>query len=149
MRAVVQRVTSSKVVVAGQITGAINKGINVLIGISCDDNEEDLKYIRDKIINLRIFEDENFKMNKSLMDIGGEMLVISQFTLYGDCRKGRRPNFMAALGGEEAKKLYDQFVLMIKECGIKVETGIFGADMKVDIQNDGPVTILLDSKKNF
>ena len=149
MRAVVQRVTSSKVVVYGQITGAINKGINVLIGISCDDNEEDLKYIRDKIINLRIFEDENFKMNKSLMDIGGEILVISQFTLYGDCRKGRRPNFMAALGGEEAKKLYDQFVLMIKECGIKVETGIFGADMKVDIQNDGPVTILLDSKKNF
>ena len=149
MRAVVQRVTSSKVEVDGQITGAINKGINVLIGISCDDNEEDLKYIRDKIINLRIFEDENFKMNKSLMDIGGEILVISQFTLYGDCRKGRRPNFMAALGGEEAKKLYDQFVLMIKECGIKVETGIFGADMKVDIQNDGPVTILLDSKKNF
>ena len=149
MRAVVQRVTSYKVVVDGQITGAINKGINVLIGISCDDNEEDLKYIRDKIINLRIFEDENFKMNKSLMDIGGEILVISQFTLYGDCRKGRRPNFMAALGGEEAKKLYDQFVLMIKECGIKVETGIFGADMKVDIQNDGPVTILLDSKKNF
>ena len=121
----------------------------MLIGISCDDNEEDLKYIRDKIINLRIFEDENFKMNKSLMDIGGEILVISQFTLYGDCRKGRRPNFMAALGGEEARKLYDQFVLMIKECGIKVETGIFGADMKVDIQNDGPVTILLDSKKNF
>lgn len=149
MRAVVQRVTSSKVVVDGKIVGSINKGINVLIGISCDDNEEDLKYIRDKIINLRIFEDENFKMNKSLMDIGGEILVISQFTLYGDCRKGRRPNFMAALGGEEAKKLYDQFVLMIKECGIKVETGIFGADMKVDIQNDGPVTILLDSKKNF
>lgn len=149
MRAVVQRVTSSKVVVDGKIVGSINKGINVLIGISCDDNEEDLKYIKDKIINLRIFEDENFKMNKSLMDIGGEILVISQFTLYGDCRKGRRPNFMAALGGEEAKKLYDQFVLMIKECGIKVETGIFGADMKVDIQNDGPVTILLDSKKNF
>ena len=149
MRAVVQRVTSSKVVVDGKIVGSINKGINVLIGISCDDNEVDLKYIKDKIINLRIFEDENFKMNKSLMDIGGEMLVISQFTLYGDCRKGRRPNFMAALGGEEAKKLYDQIVLMIKECGIKVETGIFGADMKVDIQNDGPVTILLDSKKNF
>ena len=149
MRAVVQRVTSSKVVVDGKIVGSINKGINVLIGISCDDNEGDLKYIKDKIINLRIFEDENFKMNKSLMDIGGEILVISQFTLYGDCRKGRRPNFMAALGGEEAKKLYDKFILMLKEYGIKVETGIFGADMKVDIQNDGPVTILLDSKKNF
>ena len=149
MRAVVQRVTSSKVVVDGKIVGSINKGINVLIGISCDDNEGDLKYIKDKIINLRIFGDENFKMNKSLMDIGGEMLVISQFTLYGDCRKGRRPNFMAALGGEESKKLYDKFILMLKEYGIKVETGIFGADMKVDIQNDGPVTILLDSKKNF
>lgn len=149
MRAVVQRVTSSKVVVDGKIVGSINKGINVLIGISCDDNEGDLKYIKDKIINLRIFEDENFKMNKSLMDIGGEMLVISQFTLYGDCRKGRRPNFMAALGGEESKKLYDKFILMLKEYGIKVETGIFGADMKVDIQNDGPVTILLDSKKKF
>ena len=149
MRAVVQRVTSSKVVVDGKIVGSINKGINVLIGISCDDNEGDLKYIKDKIINLRIFEDENFKMNKSLMDIGGEMLVISQFTLYGDCRKGRRPNFMNALGGEESKKLYDKFILMLKEYGIKVETGIFGADMKVDIQNDGPVTILLDSKKNF
>ena len=149
MRAVVQRVTSSKVVVDGKIVGSINKGINVLIGISCDDNEGDLKYIKDKIINLRIFEDENFKMNKSLMDIGGEMLVISQFTLYGDCRKGRRPNFMAALGGEESKKLYDKFILMLKEYGIKFETGIFGADMKVDIQNDGPVTILLDSKKNF
>ena len=149
MRAVVQRVTSSKVVVDGKIVGSINKGINVLIGISCDDNEGDLKYIKDKIINLRIFEDENFKMNKSLIDIGGEMLVISQFTLYGDCRKGRRPNFMAALSGEESKKLYDKFILMLKEYGIKVETGIFGADMKVDIQNDGPVTILLDSKKNF
>ena len=99
MRAVVQRVTSSKVVVDGKIVGSINKGINVLIGISCDDNEGDLKYIKDKIINLRIFEDENFKMNKSLMDIGGEMLVISQFTLYGDCRKGRIHNFIAALGG--------------------------------------------------
>ena len=119
MRAVVQRVTSSKVVVDGQITGAINKGINVLIGISCDDNEEDLKYIRDKIINLRIFEDENFKMNKSLMDIGGEILVISQFTLYGDCRKGRRPNFMAALGGEESKKLYDKYQRKI--LGIEIE----------------------------
>ena len=145
MRAVVQRVTSSKVVVDGKIVGSINKGINVLIGISCDDNEVDLKYIKDKIINLRIFEDENFKMNKSLMDIGGEMLVISQFTLYGDCRKGRRPNFMAALGGEESKKLYDKFILMLKEYGIKVETGIFGADMKCALINDGPVTIVLDS----
>lgn len=149
MRAVVQRVTSSKVVVEGNIVGSINKGINVLIGISSDDTEDDLKYIKDKIINLRIFEDENFKMNKSLLDIEGEILAISQFTLYGDCRKGRRPNFMGALGGEEAQKLYDKFIVMLKECGLKVETGIFGADMKVDIQNDGPVTLMLDSKKNF
>ena len=110
MRAVVQRVTSSKVVVDGKIVGSINKGINVLIGISCDDNEVDLKYIKDKIINLRIFEDENFKMNKSLMDIGGEMLVISQFTLYGDCRKGRRPSFSSAARPEVATKLYEEFI---------------------------------------
>lgn len=149
MRAVVQRVTSSKVVVDGDVVGSIDKGLNILIGISNEDTEEDLKYIKDKVINLRIFEDENFKMNKSLLDINGDILAISQFTLYGDCRKGRRPNFMAALGGEEAKKLYDKFIVMLKESGLKVETGIFGADMKVDIQNDGPVTILLDSKKNF
>ena len=149
MKAVVQRVTASSVSVDGEIVGKIDKGLNVLLGVEEDDTEKDAEVLASKIAKMRIFEDENFKMNKSLMDIGGEILVISQFTLYGDCRKGRRPNFMAALGGEEAKKLYDQFVLMIKECGIKVETGIFGADMKVDIQNDGPVTILLDSKKNF
>ena len=149
MRAVVQRVTYSNVKVDGNIVGEINRGFNVLIGISKEDTEEDMKYIKDKLINLRVFEDENNKMNLSLSDIQGELLIISQFTLYGDCRKGRRPNFMAALGGEESKKLYDKFILMLKEYGIKVETGIFGADMKVDIQNDGPVTILLDSKKNF
>ena len=149
MRAVVQRVTHSKVVVDGEIVGQIDKGINVLLGISKEDTIEDLKYIKDKIINLRIFEDENFKMNKSLLDVNGDILAISQFTLYGDCRKGRRPNFMEALGGKEAEKLYNDFITMIKETGIKVETGIFGADMKVEIHNDGPVTILLDSKKNF
>ena len=149
MRLVVQRVSEASVEIEGKINGQIKQGFMVLVGITNDDNEEIVDKMVNKLINLRIFEDENFKMNKSLMDIGGEILVISQFTLYGDCRKGRRPNFMAALGGEKAKKLYDQFVLMIKECGIKVETGIFGADMKVDIQNDGPVTILLDSKKNF
>lgn len=149
MRAVVQRVSSSKVTVDGNIIGEISKGINVLIGISHTDTEEDLKYIRDKIINLRIFEDENDKMNLSLQDIQGEILAISQFTLYGDCRKGRRPNFMAALGGEEAKKLYDKFIIMLKETGIKVETGEFGAHMIVDIVNDGPVTLLLESKKDF
>ena len=149
MRAVVQRVTYSSVEVEGIIVGEINKGFNVLLGISKDDTEEDMKYIKDKIINLRIFSDENDKMNLSLLDIQGELLLISQFTLYGDARKGRRPNFMNALGGEEAKSFYDKFVEIMKETGLKVETGIFGADMKVDIKNDGPVTILLDSSKNF
>lgn len=149
MRAVVQRVTYSSVEVEGVIVGEINKGFNVLLGISKDDTEEDMKYIKDKIINLRVFSDENDKMNLSLLDIKGELLLISQFTLYGDARKGRRPNFMNALGGEEAKKFYDKFIEMMKETGLKVQTGIFGADMKVDIKNDGPVTILLDSSKNF
>ena len=149
MRAVIQRVTYSSVEVEGIIVGEINKGFNVLLGISKDDTEEDMKYIKDKIINLRVFSDENDKMNLSLLDIKGELLLISQFTLYGDARKGRRPNFMNALGGEEAKKFYDKFIEMMKETGLKVQTGIFGADMKVDIKNDGPVTILLDSSKNF
>ena len=149
MRAVVQRVTYSSVEVDGVIVGEINKGFNVLLGISKHDTEENMKYIKDKIINLRVFSDENDKMNLSLLDIKGELLLISQFTLYGDSRKGRRPNFMNALGGEEAKKFYDKFIEMMKETGLKVETGIFGADMKVDIKNDGPVTILLDSSKNF
>ncbi|MGL5380712.1 D-aminoacyl-tRNA deacylase [Clostridium sp.] len=149
MRAVVQRVSSSSVVVDGVLVGKIERGLNILIGISKDDTEEDLLYIRDKVINLRIFEDENSKMNKSVIDIKGEILAISQFTLYGDCRKGRRPNFMEAKGGEEAKDLYDRFIELLKESSLKVETGEFGADMKVDIQNDGPVTLLLESKKNF
>lgn len=149
MRAVVQRVTYSNVEVDGVIVGEINRGFNVLLGISKEDTEEDMKYIKDKIINLRIFSDENDKMNLSLLDIQGELLLISQFTLYGDARKGRRPNFMNALGGDEAKAFYEKFIEMMKETGLKVETGIFGADMKVDIKNDGPVTILLDSSKAF
>ena len=149
MRAVVQRVTSSKVTVNGKVVGSIKKGFTVLLGISKDDGEEDIKYIKDKIINLRVFQDENDKMNLSLRDVGGELLIISQFTLYGDCRKGRRPNFMAALGGSEAEILYNKFLEEIKKEGIKVETGIFGADMKVSIENDGPVTLILESKKDF
>ncbi|MDR3595762.1 D-aminoacyl-tRNA deacylase [Clostridium sp.] len=149
MRAVVQRVTSSSVSVDGNIIGQIEQGFNVLIGISKEDALEDLKYIKDKIINLRVFQDENDKMNLSLLDINGEILVISQFTLYGDCRKGRRPNFMEAQGGEEAKELYEEFVKLLKTSDLKVECGEFGADMKVKIDNDGPVTILLDSKRNF
>ena len=149
MRAVVQRVKKSRVIVEGRIVGEINKGFNVLLGIYKEDTIEDLKYIKDKIINLRVFEDENDKMNLSLLDIKGDILAISQFTLYGDCRKGRRPNFMNAMGGDEAKALYEEFVKMLKESGLKVETGEFGAHMNVKIENDGPVTILLDSKKEF
>ncbi|MGL5149529.1 MAG: D-aminoacyl-tRNA deacylase [Clostridium sp.] len=149
MRAVVQRVSSSRVTVNGEVIGEIQRGINLLIGISKNDTLEDLKYIKDKVINLRIFEDENEKLNLSLLDVKGEILCISQFTLYGDCRKGRRPNFMEAMGGEEAKKLYFEFLGMLRESGLKVEEGEFGADMKVEINNDGPVTLMLESKKDF
>lgn len=149
MRAVIQRVTSSRVEVDNEVKGKINKGFNVLLGISKDDTMEDAVYIRDKIINLRVFEDEEGKMNKSLLDVNGELLIISQFTLYGDCRKGRRPNFMQALGGEEAEKIYDGFLKLCSESIEVVQHGIFGADMNVSIENSGPVTILLDSKKNF
>lgn len=149
MRAVVQRVSSSKVTVDGEVTGEINKGLLVLLGVTHEDTSKDVDYIIDKVLNLRIFEDENEKMNLSLKDVGGELLVVSQFTLYGDCRKGRRPNFMNAMGGDEAKALYEEFVKMLKESGLKIETGEFGAHMNVEIENDGPVTILLDSKKEF
>ncbi|WMJ81273.1 D-aminoacyl-tRNA deacylase [Clostridium sp. MB40-C1] len=149
MRTVVQRVSSSSVMVNGEVVGKIKKGFNVLLGVSKDDTMEDVKYLKDKIVNLRVFEDEDGKLNKSLKDVNGEILVVSQFTLYGDCRKGRRPNFMQALGGEEAEKLYLEFVNACKEDIKIVETGIFGADMAVDIQNDGPVTLIIDSKKVF
>lgn len=149
MRAVVQRVTGSKVSVEGKVVGQIGKGLNVLLGIAKEDTEEDIIYLKDKIINLRIFEDSQGKMNLSLKDVEGELLIISQFTLYGDCRKGRRPNFMNALGGEEAKELYESFVKECKGEGLKVETGMFGAEMEVLIMNDGPVTVMLESKKTF
>lgn len=149
MRVVVQKVTSSRVIVDDRVVGAIDKGFNLLIGFSKDDTEEDLIYLKDKIVNLRIFEDDNNKMNLSLLDVKGDILAISQFTLYGDCRKGRRPNFMEAEGGDRAKALYERFVELLRETKLKVETGEFGAHMKVDILNDGPVTIMLDSKKNF
>ena len=149
MRAIVQRVTYSSVSINNELVSEIKKGLNVLVGISNNDNNKDLLYIKDKIINLRIFEDEDGKMNKSLLDVNGELLIVSQFTLYGDCRKGRRPSFIEALSGESAKQIYLDFV---KECEKELPTvkcGVFGADMKVIIHNDGPVTIMLDSKKNF
>ncbi len=149
MRAVVQRVSRSEVTVDGRTTVKINKGLLVLLGVTHGDTSKDVDYIVDKTINLRIFEDENDKMNLSLKDIGGEMLAVSQFTLYGDCRKGRRPSFTNAAAPEEADKLYQEFVKKVSEQGINTETGEFGAHMMVDLVNDGPVTILLESNKSF
>lgn len=149
MRAVVQRVKNSKVTVGGSIAGEINKGLTVLLGVGRDDSSQDITYLAEKILNLRIFEDNNGKMNLSLLETGGELLVVSQFTLYGDCRKGRRPGYDSAARSETAKELYEGFVEKCRGFGIKVQTGIFQAEMQVDISNDGPVTLLLDSKKEF
>lgn len=149
MRAVVQRVASSSVSVGGETVGKIGKGLMVLLGVEGKDERQDARYMVEKIANLRIFEDDHEKMNLSLMDTGGEMLVISQFTLLGDCRKGRRPGFTDAAKPEDAKELYDYFVEEAKRLGIGVESGVFQAHMLVQIENDGPVTLLVDSKKNF
>lgn len=149
MRAVVQRVSSSEVVVDGQVVGKIGKGLNVLVGITHSDDEKDINYILDKVVNLRIFEDENGKMNLSVKDIDGEILFVSQFTLYGDVRGGRRPSYTQAMAYDEAEKLYNKFLDSAKEKGIEFQCGQYGADMKVEIHNDGPVTILIDSKKEF
>ncbi len=149
MRAVVQRVTEGDVTVENQVTGSIGNGFVVLLGVEDTDTEKDAEYLADKIVGLRIFEDADDKMNLSLQDVGGEMLVISQFTLLADARKGRRPNFVKAARPEMAKKLYDYFVEKVKAQGIKVGEGIFQAHMMVRIYNDGPVTILLDSNKLF
>ena len=149
MRAVVQRVSSSKVTVDGEVTGEINKGLLVLLGVTHEDTSKDVDYIIDKVLNLRIFEDENEKMNLSLKDVGGELLVVSQFTLYGDCRKGRRPSFSSAARPEVATKLYEEFIEKARKEGIVTKTGQCGAHMMVDLTNDGPVTILLESNRDF
>lgn len=149
MRAVVQRVTHGKVTVNSEVVGAIGQGLVVLLGVGNGDTLEDARYMADKIVNLRIFEDADGKMNLSLLDIAGEVLAVSQFTLYGDCRKGRRPGFAEAAPPAEAEKLYLKFVDFVQGYGVKVEQGRFRTHMVVDIQNDGPVTLLLDSKKNF
>ena len=147
MRAVVQRVTSADVKIDGEVKGRIDNGFMVLLGVGNGDTAEDMKYIADKIINLRVFSDENDKMNLSLADVGGSMLVISQFTLYGDCSHGRRPYFGDAMEPVGANKMYENFVAYVRDKGIHTETGEFGADMKVSLTNDGPVTIILESKK--
>ncbi|MBQ6370469.1 MAG: D-tyrosyl-tRNA(Tyr) deacylase [Firmicutes bacterium] len=149
MRAVVQKVTSSSVSVDGEVKGSIGAGFNVLIGVETGDTEKDAVYIADKITGLRIFEDEEDKLNLSIEDIGGEILAISQFTLLADARKGRRPGFTKAARPEEANALYQAVIARIREKGIHVEEGVFQTHMVVDIRNDGPVTILLDSHKLF
>lgn len=148
MRAVVQRVKQSSVVVNGEIVGSISKGFNVLVGVEEGDTEQDVRYLADKLLGLRVFEDEDEKLNLSIEDVGGEMLVISQFTLLGDARKGRRPSFIRAAQPAIANQLYESLCQILSE-KIKVEKGVFRAQMEVNIVNDGPVTLLLDSKKLF
>lgn len=149
MRAVVQRVTEAYVKVEGEVVGKIGKGLLVLLGVGEGDDNKDLDYLVDKVLGLRIFEDDMEKMNLSLLDVEGELLVVPQFTLYGDVRKGKRPNFSGSAQPDVAEKLYNEFINRCVEKGIKTEKGVFGAYMEVGLINDGPVTIMLDSKKIF
>lgn len=149
MRAVIQRVAKAKVEVDEKLISEINQGLMVLVGVTKTDTKEDIEYIASKISNLRIFTDENDKMNLSLKDIGGEILLVSQFTLYGDARKGRRPSFTESASGEFAEEVYESLIKHLRDEGFTVKTGQFGADMQVSLVNDGPVTIQLDSSKIY
>jgi D-tyrosyl-tRNA(Tyr) deacylase len=149
MRACVQRVSRAEVIVAGEPVGQIDAGLLVLLGVSHDDDGDDVRYLAEKIVELRIFPDHEGKMNRSLAETGGAMLVVSQFTLMGDCRKGRRPSFIEAASPEKGEQLYLEFTAAVRARGIEVATGRFRAHMDVSLVNDGPVTILLDSKKLF
>jgi len=149
MRAVVQRVSEASVMVEGQTVGAIRQGLMVLLGVAREDTSRDAVYLAEKTCGLRIFEDQQGKMNRSVEDISGSVLVVSQFTLLGDCRKGRRPGFTDAAEPELADKLYEEYVALLRQRGITVATGVFRAEMKVGLVNDGPVTMLLDSRKKF
>jgi D-tyrosyl-tRNA(Tyr) deacylase len=147
VRAVIQRVTRASVIVEGRVAGEIGAGLLVLLGVSRTDNPETAAYLAEKIVNLRIFSDEAGKMNLSLLDVGGSALLVSQFTLYGDTRGGRRPSYIQAAPPEQASLLYEEFVRSIRSLGVPVHTGVFQAHMQVELVNDGPVTILLDSEK--
>jgi D-tyrosyl-tRNA(Tyr) deacylase len=147
MRAVIQRVARASVAVEGQVIGQIGHGLVVLLGVEQDDTDADAQQLADKAVQLRIFDDDEGKMNRSLQDVGGAMLVVSQFTLLGDCRKGRRPSFIDAAPPEQAERLYETFVAAVGVQGVRVATGKFRAMMQVELVNDGPVTILLDSRK--
>lgn len=146
MRIVVQRVASASVAVGGETVGAIGRGLLLLVGVTHDDTEADAKWMADKIAGLRIFEDDAGKMNRSVLDVGGSILSVSQFTLYGDCRKGKRPSFMEAARPEQAEPLYERLNALLREQGLAVETGRFGAMMAVSLVNDGPVTLILDTR---
>ena len=146
MRVVLQRVAHASVTVDGEIIGKIQRGFLLLVGVTHDDAMEDMEYLVRKIVQMRIFEDEEGKLNRSIQDIGGEILSVSQFTLYADTKKGNRPSFSKVAPGDVALKMFEQFNGLLRDTGIPVETGQFGADMKVELLNDGPVTILLDSK---
>ncbi|WP_163101827.1 D-aminoacyl-tRNA deacylase [Peribacillus alkalitolerans] len=145
MRVVLQRSKEASVTVTGEVIGKIESGLVLLVGVTHNDTEDDAIYLADKIVNLRIFEDEQGKMNHSLLDAGGQILSVSQFTLYGDCRKGRRPNFMEAAKPDQAIDLYNFFNEQLRQKGVEVQTGEFGAMMDVQLVNDGPVTLILDS----
>jgi D-tyrosyl-tRNA(Tyr) deacylase len=145
MRACVQRVSSARVVVDGEVVGQIDRGVVVLLGVADTDGDDDLRWMADKVVGLRIFEDEAGKMNLALADVGGALLAVSQFTLLGDCRKGRRPSFVHAAPPERAERMYEQFVAAVRQRGVTVATGRFRTHMAVELVNDGPVTILLDS----
>ena len=149
MRAVLQRVSHARVLVEGRVTGEIAAGLVILLGIGQSDTPEAAAYLAEKTAHLRIFDDDQGKMNRSLLDIGGAALVVSQFTLYGDARGQRRPSFIRAAPPEEGKRLYEEFVRALRALGVRVETGVFQARMSVELSNDGPVTLLLDSEKQF
>ncbi|MGB8862470.1 MAG: D-aminoacyl-tRNA deacylase [Candidatus Sulfotelmatobacter sp.] len=149
MRAVVQRVSRAQVTVNGEITGEIGLGLLVLLGVGRDDAKADASYLAEKIVGLRVFEDDQGKMNESVLEVGGSVLAVSQFTLYGDVRRGKRPSFDAAAPPEKARQLYEFFVEQVRAAGLRCETGRFQEMMKVELVNEGPVTILLDSGKAF